>query len=303
MPAASALPARRHGPDRRPDAVRRALAGARQGRAGLPGRPQRLRQVDAAQGARRADRARRRRALPAAAHERRLPAAGAGRSTPTDSALAATLGRPAAGRGRRARPAPRRERCSTRLGDRSRAPRRHAVRRRGAPRRAGPRAGRRARRAAARRADQPPRPADHRAPRAGSRRRFAAASSWSATTAPSSPRSAARSGGSTAASCASSSRASTAFDAWSEALLAEEEAALRRLEKRIAEETDWSHHGITARRKRNQGRLRRLHDAARGARRGASRRPAGQARRGDRPAGGRLVIEAEHVTKRFGERT
>jgi ATP-binding cassette subfamily F protein uup len=42
-----------------------------------------------------------------------------------------------------------------------------------------------------------------------------------------------------------------AFDAWSEALLAEEEEASRRLEKRIAEETAWSHHGITARRRQD----------------------------------------------------
>jgi ABC transport system ATP-binding/permease protein len=94
-----------------------------------------------------------------------------------------------------------------------------------------------------------------------------------------------------------------AFEAWSETVLAEEEAAFRRLEKRIAEETDWSHHGITARRKRNQGRLRRL-DALR-AERARRIAPTGSARlaAATEPAGGRLVIEAEHVTKRFGERT
>jgi ATP-binding cassette subfamily F protein uup len=94
-----------------------------------------------------------------------------------------------------------------------------------------------------------------------------------------------------------------AFDAWSEALLAEEEAALRRLEKRIAEETDWSHHGITARRKRNQGRLRRLQTLrAERARRAA---PLGSAKlvAATDPQGGRLVIEALDVTKRFGART
>jgi ABC transport system ATP-binding/permease protein len=93
------------------------------------------------------------------------------------------------------------------------------------------------------------------------------------------------------------------FDAWSEALLAEEEAALRRLEKRIAEETDWSHHGITARRKRNQGRLRRLQTLrAERARRTA---PLGSAKlvAATDPHGGRLVIEALDVTKRFGGRT
>jgi ABC transport system ATP-binding/permease protein len=94
-----------------------------------------------------------------------------------------------------------------------------------------------------------------------------------------------------------------AFDAWSEALLAEEEAAARRLEKRIAEETDWSHHGITARRKRNQGRLRRLQTLRQErARRSA---PVGSAKlaAATDPGGGRLVIEAEDVGKRFGART
>ncbi len=91
-----------------------------------------------------------------------------------------------------------------------------------------------------------------------------------------------------------------AFDAWSEAVLAEEEAGRARLDKRIAAETDWSHHGITARRKRNQGRLRRLqalrHERAR---RSA---PVGSARltAATDPAGGRLVIEAENVGKRLG---
>ncbi len=94
-----------------------------------------------------------------------------------------------------------------------------------------------------------------------------------------------------------------AFDAWSEAVLAEEEAALGRLDKRIAEETDWSHHGITARRKRNQGRLRRLQALRQErARRSA---PLGSAKLAvaTDPAGGRLVIEAEGVAKRFGGRT
>jgi ABC transport system ATP-binding/permease protein len=95
----------------------------------------------------------------------------------------------------------------------------------------------------------------------------------------------------------------TAFDAWSEALLGEEEAAFRRLEKRIAEETDWSHHGITARRKRNQGRLRRLQTLRQErARRTAPLGSAKLAAATD-PQGGRMVVEAEAVTKRFGTRT
>ena len=48
------------------------------------------------------------------------------------------------------------------------------------------------------------------------------------------------------------------FDDWSEAILSEEAVRLHKLDKKIAEETRWSHQGISARRKRNQGRLRDL---------------------------------------------
>ena len=48
------------------------------------------------------------------------------------------------------------------------------------------------------------------------------------------------------------------FEDWSEAILSEEAVRLHKLDKKIAEETRWSHQGISARRKRNQGRLRDL---------------------------------------------
>jgi ABC transport system ATP-binding/permease protein len=94
-----------------------------------------------------------------------------------------------------------------------------------------------------------------------------------------------------------------AFEAWSEQILAQEEAELHRLDRTIELETEWSHQGITARRRRNQGRLRRL-QALRAER---ASRPAPQGRvklaATTDPAGGQLVIGASKVTKRFGERT
>ena len=48
------------------------------------------------------------------------------------------------------------------------------------------------------------------------------------------------------------------FEDWSEAILSEEAVRLHKLDKKITEETRWSHKGISARRKRNQGRLRQL---------------------------------------------
>ena len=94
-----------------------------------------------------------------------------------------------------------------------------------------------------------------------------------------------------------------AFEAWSEQILAQEEVELHKLDRTIEIETEWSHHGITARRRRNQGRLRRL-QALRAER---ARRPPLQGRirlsASTEPAGGQLVIEASEVTKRFGDRT
>jgi ABC transport system ATP-binding/permease protein len=94
-----------------------------------------------------------------------------------------------------------------------------------------------------------------------------------------------------------------AFEAWSEQILAQEDAELHKLDRTIELETAWSHQGITARRRRNQGRLRRL-QALRVER---ARRPTAQGRvklaATTDPAGGRLVIEALEVTKRFGART
>jgi ATP-binding cassette subfamily F protein uup len=48
------------------------------------------------------------------------------------------------------------------------------------------------------------------------------------------------------------------FDDWSEGILAEEAVLLHKMDRRIVSETKWSREGISARRKRNQGRLREL---------------------------------------------
>ena len=92
------------------------------------------------------------------------------------------------------------------------------------------------------------------------------------------------------------------FERWSQNLLAEEEAELHRLSKAIEAETDWLHFGVTARRKRNQGRLRRLQAMRR--ERAERIRPEGQVKLEAQSAekSGRLVIEAENIGKRFGER-
>jgi len=92
------------------------------------------------------------------------------------------------------------------------------------------------------------------------------------------------------------------FDAWMEEELAREARERAKLDKRIAEETQWAREGITARRKRNQGRLRRL-EAMREQRRQQLDRPgtaALAAEEGQRT--GKVVIEAETISKAFDGR-
>ena len=48
------------------------------------------------------------------------------------------------------------------------------------------------------------------------------------------------------------------FESWSDGILTEEALLLHKMDRRIASETKWSREGISARRKRNQGRLREL---------------------------------------------
>ncbi|MBK5921001.1 elongation factor 3 [Rhodothalassium salexigens] len=94
-----------------------------------------------------------------------------------------------------------------------------------------------------------------------------------------------------------------AFADWSQKVLEDEAEANDKLDKRIAEETRWSREGITARRKRNQGRLRRL-DALRADR---ANRPAptgkAVAQTTEAAKSGKLVVEARNIAKRYGERT
>jgi ATP-binding cassette subfamily F protein uup len=90
-----------------------------------------------------------------------------------------------------------------------------------------------------------------------------------------------------------------AFDAWASAVLEAEEEAARRLDRKIAAETHWLHRGITARRKRNEGRLRRLQALRR--QRAERIKAAGRAKLelGAAETGGQLVIEAQDLGKSY----
>ena len=93
-----------------------------------------------------------------------------------------------------------------------------------------------------------------------------------------------------------------AFQDWSEQILAAEAEARRKLDKRIQAETRWSVEGITARRRRNQGRLRRLARmrAERAERLSSIGRVKLAAASG--ALSGRLVVQAESIAKSFDGR-
>jgi ATP-binding cassette subfamily F protein uup len=92
------------------------------------------------------------------------------------------------------------------------------------------------------------------------------------------------------------------FEAWRDEVLEQEARDRHKLDRRIAAEGEWLRYGVTARRKRNQGRLRAL-QALREARRQQRRAPGSvvmAAAEGE--AGGRLVTEAERLSKSYDGR-
>ncbi|MEM6944455.1 MAG: ABC-F family ATP-binding cassette domain-containing protein, partial [Pseudomonadota bacterium] len=92
------------------------------------------------------------------------------------------------------------------------------------------------------------------------------------------------------------------FEAWREKVWAEEDAARHKLDRLIAQEAKWAVEGISARRTRNQGRVRRL--AALRAERSeqiARKGAAALALEAEGQAGKR-VIEARGIAKWFGDR-
>jgi ATP-binding cassette subfamily F protein uup len=97
-------------------------------------------------------------------------------------------------------------------------------------------------------------------------------------------------------------RGFASFEAWRDEVLEQEERDRHKLDRKIAAEADWLRYGVTARRKRNQRRLGALHAMRKAFR--EQRRAVGRARMtlSDAELSGKLVIEAEGISKAFGER-
>ena len=92
------------------------------------------------------------------------------------------------------------------------------------------------------------------------------------------------------------------FEEWMEAVYAEEARAAEKLDAKLKIEAHWLERGVTARRKRNQGRLAKLWEMR--AARAAMQGPQGTARLAvaSDDSKTKSVIKAEHVTKNFGDR-
>jgi len=92
------------------------------------------------------------------------------------------------------------------------------------------------------------------------------------------------------------------FEAWRDTVWAEEDEARHKLDRKIRAEARWAVEGISARRKRNQGRVRAL--AGLRAERAAMIRRQGAAAMALETAApsGKRVIEAEGISKSYGDR-
>jgi ATP-binding cassette subfamily F protein uup len=92
------------------------------------------------------------------------------------------------------------------------------------------------------------------------------------------------------------------FDAWTDKVHEEEQRAAEKLDAKLAIELHWLQRGVTARRRRNQGRLAKLNEMR--AQRAAMLGPAGAAQLGlaRDDVKTKTAIEADHVSKSYGER-
>ncbi len=93
------------------------------------------------------------------------------------------------------------------------------------------------------------------------------------------------------------------FEAWTEQVYAEEQRQAEKLDARLKLEEHWLLRGVTGRRKRNQGRLTKLHEMR--AERASMVGPQGSANlvTGSDDTKSKVVIDAKHVTKAYGDRT
>ena len=92
------------------------------------------------------------------------------------------------------------------------------------------------------------------------------------------------------------------FEEWQEQIINQELIEQYHLNRRIEEETEWLHKGVTARRRRNMGRLRRLQQLRRERREQIKQAGSVNLTIEEGDFRSKLVIEAKHICKSFGDR-
>ena len=97
-------------------------------------------------------------------------------------------------------------------------------------------------------------------------------------------------------------RGFAAFEEWRDKVFEEEEAQRHKLDRLIKEEARWAVEGISARRTRNQGRLRRLAGLREERKAQIKRTGTAAMELAEGPQSGKRVIEAKGIAKRFGAR-
>ncbi|WP_300554042.1 ATP-binding cassette domain-containing protein [Maricaulis sp.] len=92
------------------------------------------------------------------------------------------------------------------------------------------------------------------------------------------------------------------FESWRDELLEQEQLDLHKLDRKIVREEHWLRYGVTARRKRNVRRLSELQDLRK--QRAEHRGPQGNVKLEATTASetGKLICEAEGISKRFGDK-
>lgn len=93
------------------------------------------------------------------------------------------------------------------------------------------------------------------------------------------------------------------FEAWRDKVWDEEDQARHKLNRLIKSESRWAVEGISARRKRNMGRVRALHELKDERSSQIKRQGAAELALDSGPKSGRKVIEAEGLSKSFGDKT
>ena len=93
------------------------------------------------------------------------------------------------------------------------------------------------------------------------------------------------------------------FEAWRDKVWEEEDIARHKLDRKIKSEARWAVEGISARRKRNQGRVRALQDLRQERSSQIKRQGAAAMELSSAPKSGRKVIDAKGISKGFGDKT